>query len=396
MKITEVNAYPLAVPRPGVATTKPDHYLPHWKELSAAGVRSNYYACIVEIKTDEGITGYGESLVREVPEAHAAIVKKLLAKIILGQDPARVKELWEIMFSSLCTRGHFGGFFVEALSGVDAALWDILGKAKGKPVYRLLGGPTMEKIKAYASSIYWHYFTKAAPEEVAKEAVKLVEAGHDHMKIKVGASKMGGGRDADVKMIKAVRDAVGKDIEIMADANSAFSVEEALKVGKQLEKLEVKWFEEPIPPHDVDGYVKLAKSLDMNIAGGESLFSSYTFRDFFTRGGLDIAQPNLSRCGGPTEYLKILKLCEAHGVRLAPHVGLSGPGSRAAGLHASAATPRKIFVAYEYMYKQDNPLNTALLEEPIEFFEKGHLAIPRDLGLGMKLKLEKLNEFLVR
>ncbi|MEM3401850.1 MAG: mandelate racemase/muconate lactonizing enzyme family protein [Candidatus Hadarchaeales archaeon] len=396
MKITEVNAYPLAVPRPGVATSKPDHYLPYWKELSAAGVRSNYYACIVEIKTDEGITGYGESLVREVPEAHALIVKKLLAKIILGQDPGRVRALWEIMFSSLCTRGHFGGFFVEALSGVDAALWDILGKAKDKPVYRLLGGPTMEKIKAYASSIYWHYFTKTAPEEVAKEAVKLVEAGHDQLKIKVGASKMGGGKDADVKMIKAVRDAVGKDIEIMVDANSAFSVEEALKIGRQFEKLEVKWFEEPIPPHDVDGYVRLAKSLDMSIAGGESLFSSYTFRDFIVRGGLDVVQPNLSRCGGLTEYLRILKLCEANGVKLAPHVGLSGPGSRAAGLHASAATPKKSFIAYEYMYKQDNLLNTGLLEEPLEIFEKGYLALPKGPGLGMKLKPEKLSEFLVK
>lgn len=395
MKIVEVNAYPLAVPRPGVTSARPDHYLPHWKELSAAGVRANYYACIVEVKTDEGITGYGESLVREVPEAHALIVKKLLGKIIIGQNPERVKELWDIMFSSLCTRGHFGGFFVEALSGVDAALWDILGKAKNKPVYSLLGGPTMEKIKAYASSIYWHYFKKAGPEEVAKEAVRLVEAGHDQIKVKVGASKMGGERDADVKLIRAVRDAIGGEVEIMADANSAFSVEEALKIGKQFEKLEVKWFEEPIPPHDVDGYIKLAKSLDMSIAGGESLFSSYTFRDFITKGGLDIAQPNLSRCGGLTEFLKILKLCESNGVKVAPHVGLSGPGSRAAGLQASAITPRKTFATYEFMYKQDNRLNE-LVEKSIEIFEKGYLALPREPGLGMKLNHEKLEEFLVK
>jgi len=396
MKVTNVKSYPLVAPRLGVSPDKPDHYLPYWKELSAAGVRSKYYCCMVRITTDERITGYGESLVREVPEAHALIIERLLKNIVVGKDPTRVRELWEIMFSSLQTRGHYGGYFVEALSGVDAALWDIVGKIEKAPIYKILGGPTSGRIKAYASSIYWHYLDKSGPEAVAKEAVRLVEAGHDQIKLKIGISKMGGGKDADVKLVKATRDAVGDEVDLMVDANSAFTFDEALKLGRAFEKLGVLWFEEPIPSHDIDGYIKLAKALDIKIAGGESLFSSYTFHDFITKGGFDVAQPNLSRCGGITEYMRIAELCEEHGVMLAPHVGLSGPGARAAAIHAAAATPKKVFLTYEYMYKQDNPLVTQLLAEPLEHFSHGHLGLPRNPGLGMTLNTREMEKFLVR
>jgi len=396
MKIIGVKAYPLAASRPGVSPDKPDHYLPYWKELSAAGVRSKYYSCIVEITTDEGITGYGESLAREVPEAHALIIERLLKNILVGKNPTHVRELWEVMFSSLQTRGHYGGYFVEALSGVDIALWDIVGKLKKAPVYEILGGPTASRIKAYASSIYWHYLDRSGPEAVAKEAVGLVEAGHDQIKLKIGVSKMGGTEDADIKLVKALRDAVGDEVNLMVDANSAFTFDEALKLGKAFEKHEVLWFEEPLPPHDLDGYVKLAKALDMNIAGGESLFSSHTFHDFIVKGGFDIAQPNLSRCGGITECMRIAELCKNHGVKLAPHVGLSGPGARAAALQVSAALPRDVFFTYEYMYRQDNPLVTSLLAEPLEKFSRGHLELPKASGLGMSLDTSAIEKFLVQ
>lgn len=393
MKIVDVKAYPLAAPRPGVSPGKPDHYLPYWKELSAAGVRSNYYSCIVEIKTDEDVIGYGESLVREVPEAHALIVEKLFKKILLGQDPTPVEDLWEIMFASLETRGHFAGYFVEALSGVDIALWDIVGKLRNAPVYKLLGGPTSDKIKAYASSVYWHYLAKNAPADVAKEVRKLVEAGHDQIKIKIGMSKMGAAKDTDIEVIKAVRGEVGSDVDIMVDANSAYSLDEAIDLGRSLERYEVLWFEEPLPPYDWEGYVKLAKTLDIQVAGGESLFSRYTYRDFITKGGLDIVQPDVSRCGGITEFMKIAELCKTSGAKLAPHVGLSGLGTRAAALHVSAALPRDMFVSYEYMYKQDNPLVNELSAEPIEKFSEGYLRLPRDPGLGIKLNTKALKKF---
>jgi len=393
VKITDVKAYPLTAPRPGVSPDRPDHYLPHWKELSRAGVRSNYYSCIVEVKTDEGAVGYGESLVREVPEAHALIVEKLLSKILLGQDPARVKELWEIMFASLQTRGHYGGYFLEALSGVDIALWDVVGKLRAAPVHKLLGGATTDRVKAYASSIYWHYLVKDAVEGAAKEARRLVESGHDQIKIKIGMGKMGAKKDADIKVIKAVRDEVGGEVDLMVDANSAYSLNEALKLGKALEKYEVMWFEEPLLPHQLDDYVKLADSLDIQVAGGESLFSSYTFQDFIAKGGLDVVQPDVSRCGGITEFMKIAEFCKTRGAKLAPHTGLSGLGSRAAALQASAALPKDVFLTYEYMYKQDNPLVTELAAEPIEKFKDGHVELPKKPGLGIELNVRALKKF---
>jgi D-arabinonate dehydratase/D-galactarolactone cycloisomerase len=396
VKIVDVRAYPLAAPRPGVSPDKPDHYLPYWKELSAAGVRSNYYSCIVEIKTDEDVVGYGESLVREVPEAHALIVDKLFKKILLGQDPTSVEELWEIMFASLKTRGHFAGYFVEALSGVDIALWDIVGKLRSAPVYKLLGGPTSDKIKAYASSIYWHYLAKNAPEGAAKEAKKLVETGHNQIKIKIGMGKLGAAKGADIGIIKAVRDEVGPDVDLMVDANSAYNLDEAIDLGKSLERYEVLWFEEPLPPYEWENYIKLAKTLDIQVAGGESLFSRYTYRDFITKGGLDIVQPDVSRCGGITEFMKIAELCKTFGVNLAPHTGLSGLGSRAAALQVSAAVPRDTFVSYEYMYKRDNPLVNELATDPIEKFEGGYVQLPEGPGLGIKLNPKSLRKFTVR
>lgn len=393
VKIVDVKAYPLTAPRPGVSPDRPDHYLPYWKELSKAGVRSNYHSCIVEVKTDKGVVGYGESLVREVPEAHALIVERLFKKILLGQDPTRTEDLWQRMFASLQTRGHYGGYFLEALSGVDIALWDVVSKLHDAPIYELLGGPTTNKIKAYASSIYWHYLAKNAPKGVASEARKLVESGHDQIKIKIGMSKMGGKEDADIKVVKAVRDEIGSEADLMVDANSAYNLNDAIKLGRALERYEVLWFEEPLLPHQLDDYVKLADALDVQVAGGESLFSKYTFQDFIAKEGLNVVQPDISRCGGITEFMKIAELCKTHGAKLAPHTGLSGLGSRAAALHASATLPKDVFLTYEYMYKQDNPLVTELAAEPIEKFSDGYVELPKGPGLGIELNAEALKKF---
>jgi len=133
----------------------------------------------------------------------------------------------------------------------------------------------------------------------------------------------------------------------------------------------------------------------MKVAGGESLFSSYTFQDFLAKGGLDVAQPDISRCGGITEFMRIVNLCKTHGVKVAPHIGLSGLGTRAATLHAAAAVPRNVFLSYEYMYKQDNPLVIGLTTEPIEKFSDGYLQLPKGPGLGIRLNPKAMKKFVV-
>ncbi len=394
-KIAYVRAYPLAAERAGVSLDRPDHYLPYWRELALAGVRGKYYMLLVEVGSDDGYVGWGEGLVREAPTAHVEIVERLLAPIILGQDPLAIEELWQRMFAALKTRGHFGGYFIEALSGVDIALWDLAGKILGIPVHRMLRGPTFDRIKAYASSIYWHYMDKLSPDSVAKEVLRLSEQGFDQVKIKIGMEKMGVGGPSVQDVLKAVRDLVGYGVTIMVDANSAYSVNEAIRVGRVLERYEVLWFEEPLPPNNIEGYAELRRKLDVMIAGGESLFTKYQFMEYVRKRALDVLQPDIARVGGITEFMKVAAIAEAEGLLIAPHVGLSGPGCRAASLQASAALPREVFLTYEYMYKGDNALARELPRKPIEVFNRGYLEICKEPGTCFEPNRDAIKKFIV-
>ena len=182
----------------------------------------------------------------------------------------------------------------------------------------------------------------------------------------------------------------------MVDANSAYDLKEAKSLGRKLENEEVVWFEEPIPPHKNEDYAKLANELGMHIAGGESLFSRFDFQPFIDRGGFDVVQPDIARCGGLTEFLRIAELSEKRNLKIAPHVGLSGPGARAAALNASAALDDETFSTYEYMYKQDNPLATEIVSKEIEVFSDGYMKLPEGPGLGLEIDKKALESFDVR
>ncbi|MCX8186717.1 MAG: mandelate racemase/muconate lactonizing enzyme family protein [Sulfolobales archaeon] len=394
--IKYVKAYPLVAERPGLSTDKPDHYLPYWKELSAAGVRGKYYMVLVEVGTDDGFVGWGEALVREVPTAHEEIIEKLLSRVIVGHDPLAIEELWQRMFASLKTRGHFGGYFVEALSGVDIALWDLVGKLLKLPVHKLLRGPTSDRIKAYASSIYWHYMDKLSPDAVAKEVMKLRNDGFEQVKIKIGMEKIASGGPTVKDVLKAVRDVAGYDVGIMVDANSAYNVNEAIRVGRVLERYEVIWFEEPLPPNNVEGYSELRRKLDVMIAGGESLFTKFQFMEYVRRKALDVLQPDIARVGGITEFMKVVAIAEAEGLLIAPHVGLSGPGCRAASIQVSASVPREVFLSYEYMYKGDNALAKELPTHPVETTSKGYIEVCKQPGLCFEPSKDAISKFLLK
>lgn len=384
MKVKDVRAIPLRAPRPEAGRESPDHFLPYWESLSKAGVRSHYVSCFVEVQTDEGITGIGECTVREVPEAHAAIIEKLLKPIVLGEDPFDVEVLWERMFAALRTRGHSEGYFVEAISGVDIALWDIMGKATKLPVHKLLGGAHSDRVKAYASSIFF-----GKPENVAREAKTLVENGHDQMKLKIGLG------DADIENVKAIRDAVGNDVDLMVDANSAFNRQSAIAMGRKLERYEVLWFEEPVPPDDIDGYVEVSRALDIPICGSESLFGRYNYRDLISKRAVDIVQPNIARCGGITECRKIAAIAEAFNTPFTPHNGLSGAGCRAATLQFVVTLPRELFLTYEFMYRP-TALGNEVLKEPLEKFKDGYLELPKKPGLGIELNRQVVSKYVVK
>ncbi len=391
MRIVDVKAYPLA--EGSSKLDKPWMYTPYWRSLLQAGSWNQHGItfCLVEITTDGEVRGYGEAIVREVPQATAVIVNKLFKPILVGQDPFDVEVLWERMFHTLRTRGHHKGFLVEAISGVDCALWDIMGKEVGKPVYKLLGGLERSSIKAYASSI-----TYGKPEEISAIGAKLVEQGHDQMKVKVGMSAEGLGRDSDKMNIKALREAVGYGVDLMVDANSAFTARQALNLGRTLEKYEYMFFEEPVPPDNIEGYVKLSRSLDIPICGGESHFSKYDFRDLISKGAVDVINPDLARIGGLTEAKKIAALAESYEIEIAPHIGLSGVGCRAATLQLCASLPERLFLTYEYMFRGfEHPLMSGILAENIEEFNNGYVKVPDKPGLGLRFDMKKVQDYVV-
>jgi D-arabinonate dehydratase/D-galactarolactone cycloisomerase len=373
LKIVDVRAIPVTVPQKGELSG----YLPHQEDLRPL-IRKAWTSCFVEIETDDGLTGTGESVVREVPRATALIIEELLKPVIMGKDPADIDVLWELMYATLRTRGHSRGYFIEALSGVDIALWDLLGRAQGKPVYKLLGGAWDLKVKAYASSILF-----GKPDEMAREALKLVEAGHDQIKMKVGM-----GERKDEENVRAVRETVGYDVGLMVDANSAYNAPQAIRLGRKFERYECLWFEEPVPPDDINGYIEVARALDIPIAGGESHFLRYDFRELIARNAIDIVMPDVGRAGGISECRKIASIASIFGKQYTPHVGLSGAGVRAASLHLSASIPRETFLSYEYYHipGRPNPLANEITKRPIEVFKDGYVDVPSTPGLGIELK----------
>jgi L-alanine-DL-glutamate epimerase-like enolase superfamily enzyme len=380
MKITKVEVFPLAA-----RTREPiSGHLPY-EDSYGSKIRAGYYATFVKITTDEGIVGWGESISREVPQASALIVERLLSPLLLGQDPLDIEVLYEKMLHTLRTRGHTQGYFIEAISGVDCALWDIAGKCLELPVHKLLGGAHSKKIKAYASSILF-----GKTEDMVKAASTLRERGFDQIKVKVGRG------EEDILAVKGIRDALGyADFEIMVDANSAFNVASAIRWGRKFEKYECSWFEEPVPPDDLSGYVRLTRDLDIPICGSEGLFGRYNFRDFIVSGAVDIIQPDIARVGGISEIRKIISMAAAFDLPVTLHIGLSGAGCRAASLQVAPTIPRELFLSYE-TYFLHNPLHTDIIKAPLEEFKDGYLKVPTGPGLSLQIDEQRMLTFVAK
>ncbi len=390
MRIKDVKTFPVAAgrfwDRPPEEKGKPyiGLYVPYaehtakvlWKHK---GVKTTF----VKVTTDEGIYGIGECKVVLAPKVTSIIIEELLKPMLIGKDPFDVEVMWEWMYGLMKYRGQLKGFMLEAISGIDIALWDIVGKATNKPVCKLLGGCFREKIEAYASSILW-----GKKEEVVRTALNLLEQGHTAVKLKGGR-----GVEKDAEIVKSVREAVGSDMELMLDANCAYNLREAIRLGRKLERYEVYWFEEPISPEQLDNYVTLTRALDVPIATGENEFTRWGFRDLITKRAADIIMPDVGRAGGISECKKIAAMAEAFDILYSPHTGVVGAGIKAASIHLSAAIPN--FLTYEYFW-ESNPLTNEILKEPIEEFKGGYIKVPDRPGLGIELREEILSKYLIK
>jgi len=348
------------------------------------GAFPTFAATLVEVATDDGLVGVGECIVRKAPQVTRAVVEHLLAPQLLGRDPRDAEGLWDEMFQQLRGWGHYRGFVFEAISGIDTALWDLVAKAAGVPVFKVLGGAGRLRVPCYASSVYF-----AGVKEMAAQAVEQVRAGHTAIKVKIGRGRNFGGRRTDVASVKAIRDAVGPDIDIMLDVNSAYDAATAIAVCRQLEDLDIAWIEEPVPADDLDGYQRVRAGQSIPVAAGESEFGVFGFRELIRRGAIDILQPDVARVGGFTGARRVGALVHAHNLRYAPHTGFSAGISHLASLHVAASVPN--LMTYEYFFAP-NPLRD-LFTEPFPEPRDGMIDVPQKPGLGLELDERVLRKF---
>ncbi|WBU64799.1 mandelate racemase/muconate lactonizing enzyme family protein [Paracoccus aerodenitrificans] len=346
--------------------------------------------CLVEIETEDGIVGWGECY---GPSAVArAFIESQLAGQIIGRDPFDVEVIWEHLYNRIKDYGQTG-MAIAAISGIDIALWDIIGKATGKPVHKLIGGAFRTEVQAYATGLYFIDMDRVT-EEAVEEAQKFVNEGFRAIKMKIGLGSL----QKDIDRVAAVREAIGTDIRLMVDANHCYSVPNAIRIGRRLQEFDIDWFEEPISPEDVDGYVEVTRALDIAVAGGENDFTRFGFRDKIVRKAMDIVQPDVCAAGGLTESKKIAALASAHGVECVPHAWGSAVGL-AATIHFLASlpdqppclVPQPVLLEFE---QEENPFRDFLATEPI-VQKAGIVAVPGGPGLGIEVDREIIKKYRV-
>jgi D-galactarolactone cycloisomerase len=353
---------------------------------------------LVRIATDDGLVGWGEGGQYGPPSPVACVIDDVLAPLLLGRSPAQPVRIWEELYAFSRDFGQ-KGTYIEALSAVDIALWDIWGQSLGQPVHALLGGAFHERVPAYATGCYYGENFRNRSEMLAdleKEASGYAGSGFGILKMKVGLLPV----DLDAERVATVRRAIGSDIDLLVDANHAYNAATAIRMGRALEENGVLWFEEPVVPEDRAGYRRVRDALDVPIAGGEAEFTRYGFRELFANDCVDIAQPDLCVSGGFSEFQKIQALAMSFGVLTVPHVWGSGV-ALAAGLHAITTIPPQPYTyspvslqnqpVIEYD-RTHNPLRDELLKENFTL-EDGYLAVPQGPGLGISIDEAALRKY---
>jgi len=348
---------------------------------------------LVRVETDTGLVGWGEGGQYGPPEPVADCIDAVLAPRIVGRDPRLVGRIWEELYAATRDFGQ-KGTYIEAISAIDIALWDILGKHLGVPIHLLLGGAFRDSVHAYATGCYYrgeNYLNHTASlDTLAAEARSYVDLGFDTLKIKVGLLSV----RADLERVAAIRQAIGPTTALLVDANHAYNASTAIRMGRGMERHDVGWFEEPVPPEDRAGYCAVRAALDIPIAGGECEYTRYGFRDLLAGGCVDIAQPDITVAGGFSEWANIQALASSFGIPVVPHVWGSGI-ALAAALQVLAVIPplphtaNPIPLQNEPIVEFDRNRNTLrddLLCEPIRLVD-GRVPVPQGPGLGIEVNM---------
>lgn len=366
----------------------------------------NYFstrcAVLVQVDTDEGISGIGESACFGGPaQSTKYIIENELQQLLIGEDPTNIEHVWKKVNDRTRQHGR-GGIITAAYSGIDIALWDILGKKAGLPIYKLLGGYT-DKIQPYASSGFYTRVkdTKALAEEVES----YFKRGFKYAKIKVGRNpevmltplpnmpftdECRYSLEEDLERVAACMEVAKKyKCNLMVDANNCWNTFTAIRMGKKFQEMGVYWLEEPLHLDNIEGSVELAAALDMPVAGYESEVGLYRFRELIRRHAVDIVQPDVIWSGGFTECVKIANYAHAHNMPCMPHV-FSSAISLAANCHFLASIQNAGILEFD---QNVYPLRDELLMEPIKVADDGFVHLPQKPGLGVELNQETIKKY---
>src|ERR1035438_9963021 len=344
---------------------------------------------LIRIETDEGIVGYGE--VDSSPEVGKAVIDAEMShgtchglrEILIGMDPFDIEQIWELMYRKTNYYGRLG-VVIHTMSGVDMALWDILGKASGKPVHKLLGGSFCADVPAYASMLM-----PETAQEVRESVRRYAEQGFTA--VKLGYGPLGKDVRRDVALAAAAKEAAGHDIEVMIDIGHGYTLKKAMQAAKQFESLGIYWMEEPFPPEAIEDYQRLCDSTSLRIAAGEQDAGRWAFRRLIWDAHLDVIQPDISRVGGLSEAKRIAYMAHEANRVCVPHAFRTGV-LVAACLHLIAAISNSAFLEFSVT---DSALRRELLVEPFRVV-RGRVAVPTKPGLGIEINPETVAKYGIR
>lgn len=363
MRIADIRSYPISFPVPADKSV-----------TLSIGRTVKRDAVLVRVETDDGRVGWGEAHHGRCPGAVSKVVETTLRELALGWDALDVVGLWQHVYRKQLASHGVGAAAAHALSGLDCALWDIRAQVAGLPLYRLLGGAN-RPIKAYAGgiSLGWQ-----EPESLADEARRLVEQGYRAMKLRMGDTPK-----HDIARVRAVRRAVGDEVDILLDANTGYTVEQLRKVMPAFEEIQAGWLEEPFPPHDRQSYTQGAALGSVPLAAGENHFTRFEFQALLEDRSVRFVQPDMSKTGGITEGMRIAALASARKITFNPHTSTTAP-NMAVTIHALCSVDNPGY--FEADVTELNPFRDVLGgRAPYQLDAQGCVRPYDDVSIGLKI-----------
>ena len=335
---------------------------------------------VVKIETDTGIIGWGEAQSPVSPNTSATIIKDIVTPLTIGKNIFDVEAIWHKNYAAKRERGHYTGFYIDAICGVDIAIWDAIGKALNMSTAQAMGGIHRNKVSLYNG------IGGTIPEEVADQAEWSVSKGYKYLKMHLKEDI-----DNTIEIVTKVRERVGESIGLMLDVHMGFDTFNAIKLGKELEKINLLWLESPSDPIDIPGLCEISRSLDLPIANGEWTRTKYEMREIFEKRAYDISMPDIARTG-LTGGKQIATIAELYNIPISPHVGGGGIVSIAATLQYSLGIPNFLIMEHS---EQGNAVKSMFLSEPFAA-KNGQYSLPNKPGLGIDVDENKLEKFKIK